>query len=201
MKPRTPGFWLMVATVGLLALLPMQAFAGMTPEEVKTFTETKAKAEKGDPVAQHQLGYYFSQGRGVAGSSEQAAAWFRKAAVQGYAPAQYSLGVRTFAGIGVASDQVQAVTWYRKAAQQGHAEAQAMLGYLYAIGGNGVAKDEVEAYAYWSLGGITEQTDFRIKLTILVEKMSPSKTAAGKKRAKELQKEIDANIAAKKAGK
>jgi len=45
MKPRTPGFWLVVATVGLLALLPMQALAGMSPEEVKMFTETKAKAE------------------------------------------------------------------------------------------------------------------------------------------------------------
>ena len=201
MKPRTPGFWLIVATVGLLALLPMQALAGMTPEEVKMFTETKAKAEKGDLEAQHQLGFCFSQGQGVAGSSEQAAAWFRKAAVQGYAPAQYSLGVRTFAGLGVARDQVQAVAWYRKAAQQGHTEAQAMLGYLYAIGGNGVAKDEVEAYAYWNLGGITEQTDIRNKLTILVEKMSPSKIAAGQKRSKELQKEIEAKIAAKKAGK
>jgi uncharacterized protein len=92
---------------------------------------------------------------------------------------------------------VKAVSWYRKAALQGHAEAQANLGYLYAIGGNGVAKDEVEAYAYWNLGGYTEQTDLRNKLTILVEKMSPGKIAAGKKRTIELQKEI----AAKKSGK
>ena len=41
MKLRTPGFWLIVATVGLLALVPMQALAGMTPEEVKLFAETK----------------------------------------------------------------------------------------------------------------------------------------------------------------
>ena len=32
MKPRTPGFWLIVATVGLLALLPLSAAAGMTTE-------------------------------------------------------------------------------------------------------------------------------------------------------------------------
>ena len=56
MKPRSPGFWLIVATVGLLALLPMQALAGMSPEEVKAFTETKAKAEKGDRVAQTRWG-------------------------------------------------------------------------------------------------------------------------------------------------
>ena len=58
MKPRTPGFWLIVATVGLLALLPMQALAGMTPEEVKAFEATKVRADKGDPVAQSRLARY-----------------------------------------------------------------------------------------------------------------------------------------------
>jgi hypothetical protein len=201
MKPRTPGFWLIVATVGLLALLPMKALAGMTPEEVKMFEGYRTLAEKGDREAQHKLGFCFSQGRGVAQDDVQAVSWFRKAAELGYAPAQYSLGVRTFAGLGVARDQVKAVAWYRKAAQQGHAEAQSNLGYLFAIGGNGVAKDEVEAYAYWNLGGTTEQTDLRNKLTILVAKMSPGKIAAGKKRAIELQKEIETKIAAKSSGK
>jgi TPR repeat protein len=139
----------------------------------------------------------------VAQDDVQAVSWFRKAAELGYAPAQYRLGVRTFAGLGVARDQVQAVSWYRKAAQQGHADAQLNLGYLYAIGGNGVAKDEVEAYAYWYLGGYTEQTDLRNKLTILVEKMSPGKIAAGWKRTIELRIEIAAKQAEneKQAGK
>ena len=47
MKPRTPGFWLIVATVGLLALLPMQALAGMTPEEVNK-SANFSKPEKTD---------------------------------------------------------------------------------------------------------------------------------------------------------
>ena len=194
---RAPRPWLSAVLLALLMFQPSSVSAGITPEEVKTFEGYRTLAEKGDREAQHNLGFCFSQGRGVAQDDVQAVSWFRKAAELGYAPAQYSLGVRTFAGLGVARDQVKAVSWYRKAAQQGHAEAQSNLGYLYAIGGNGVAKDEVEAYAYWNLGGTTEQTDLRNKLTILVAKMSPGKIAAGKKRAIELQKEIEAKRAGK----
>jgi len=41
MKPRTPGFWLIVATVGLLALLPMTALTELSPEEVIHENESK----------------------------------------------------------------------------------------------------------------------------------------------------------------
>jgi hypothetical protein len=64
MKPRTPGFWLIVATVGLLALLPMRALAGMTPEEVKLFEETKARAAIGDANAQYHVGVCEMSARG-----------------------------------------------------------------------------------------------------------------------------------------
>jgi hypothetical protein len=165
MKPRILGPWLIAAIIGLLAL--SSAHAGMTPEEVKAFLGYKERAEKGDRVAQNNLGVCYDR------------------------------------GLGVARDQVQAVSWYRKAAEQGLTDAQLNLGYLYAIGGNGVAKDEVEAYAYWYLGGYTEQTDLRNKLTILVEKMSPGKIAAGWKRMIELRIEIAAKQAEneKQAGK
>jgi len=144
MKPRTPGFWLIVATVGLLALLPMQALAGMTPEEVKMFTERKAKAEKGDAIAQHLLGYYYLTGEGVAKDAVESIKWFRKAADQDYAPAQNLLGIAYKAPRGVAKDDVESVKWFRKAADQGHAQAQYNLGGCYA-NGEGVAKDMVEA--------------------------------------------------------
>jgi len=144
MKPRTPGFWLIVATVGLLALLPMQALAGMTPEEVKMFTERKAKAEKGDAIAQHLLGYYYLTGEGVAKDAVESIKWFRKAADQDYAPAQNLLGIAYKAPRGVAKDDVESVKWFRKAADQGHAQAQYNLGGCYA-NGEGVAKDMAEA--------------------------------------------------------
>ena len=147
MKPRTPGFWLVVATVGLLALLPMQALAGMTPEEVKMFTETKAKAEKGDLEAHFNLAACYARGWGVAQDQAEAVKWIRKAADQGYPMAQFSLGNCYDNGNGVTKNAVEAAKWMRKAADQGFANAQNTLASYYA-NGKGVAMSQVEA-AKW----------------------------------------------------
>ena len=163
MKPRTPGFWLIVATVGLLALLPIQAFAGMTPEEVKVFEGYKAKAEKGDPAGQYSLGFCYANGDGVA------------------------------------QDKAESVKWFRKAADQGFAEAQSNLGMCY-DDGTGVARDYVEAYAFYKLAEKTNEEAGK-RLATLEKFLSHEATLRGQKRSKEIQKEIDANIAAKKAGK
>jgi TPR repeat protein len=83
MKPRTPGFWLIVATFGLLALLPMQALAGMTPEEVRQFKSYKARAEQGDANAQGWVGFYYNNGFGVAKNYVQAHKWYNLSAASG----------------------------------------------------------------------------------------------------------------------
>ena len=128
MKPRTPGFWLIVATVGLLALLPMQALAGMTPEEVKAFEGYKAKAEKGDAAAQMDLSICFREGKGVSADVVQAVDWCRRSAVQGNALVQNALGVHYTMGDGVPQDMDEGRKWVRKAAEQGLAKAQVNLG-------------------------------------------------------------------------
>jgi TPR repeat protein len=148
MKPRTPGFWLIVATVGLLALLPMQALAGMTPEEVKMFTETKAKAEKGDLEAHFNLAACYARGWGVAQDQAEAVKWIRKAADKGYPMAQFSLGNCYDNGNGVTKNAVEAAKWWRKAADQGHIYAQYNLGNSYHLG-RGVPKDQIEAVKWW----------------------------------------------------
>jgi TPR repeat protein len=113
--------------------------------------------------------------------------------------AQLNLAYCYNLGLGVAKDEVEAVKWYRKAADQGYANAQRSLGLCY-LNGEGVAKDEVEAYAYfnlaqpWSWGASG-------KLAILEKGMSPDARLRGQQRTKELQKEIEAKITAKKAGK
>jgi hypothetical protein len=61
-----------------------------------------------------------------------------------------------------------------------------------------VAKDWVEAYAYWSLAGRTDE-DARKMLAALEKILSPRDRLRGQQRTKELQKEIEAKIAAKKA--
>ena len=147
MKPRTPGFWLIVATVGLLALLPMSAVAGMRPSEVADFNYYKGKAEAGDPRAQRALGRCYAEGKGVPADPNEALKWYRKAADQGYAPAKSSIGSCYENGLGVPKDEIEAVKWYRQAAEQGDLTAMSKMGLCYK-NGVGVAQDEVEA-ATW----------------------------------------------------
>ena len=80
-------------------------------------------------------------------------------------------------------------------AEQGDIQAQSRLGTSYAKG-RGVAKDEVEAYAYWSLARNTD-VDARKILAALEKKLSPEARLRGQQRTKELQKEIEAKWAGK----
>jgi hypothetical protein len=56
-----------------------------------------------------------------------------------------------------------------------------------------LAKDEIEAYAYWNLAGITEELA-RKNLAILEKEMSPDARLLGQQRTKQLQKEIDGRL-------
>jgi len=125
---------------------------------------------------------------------------YRTKAEAGDARAQYFLGYSYFNGRGVAKDVDESFKWYRKAAEQGDAGAQLALGGCY-YAGKGVAKDEVEAYAYWSIAAANYPAMFAETVAELQNKTSPNIRLLGQKRSKELQKEIEAKIAAKKAGK
>jgi uncharacterized protein len=63
-----------------------------------------------------------------------AAAWYRRAAEQGYAKAQLNLGQMYLRGRGVSKDYVEALNWIRKAADQGDARAEDALGFMYCKG-------------------------------------------------------------------
>ena len=97
---------------------------------------------------QHMLGVMYANGQGVQQDYVEAAAWYRKAAEQGYAVAQSRLGFMYYFGLGVSKDYVQAEAWFRKAADQGHADAQFHLGVLYDLG-QGVPQDD-EQDAVWT---------------------------------------------------
>ena len=140
--------WLVAVLFAVLVFLPSLAHAGMTDAEVKEFMQDKALAEKGDRVAQCNMGINYFFGLGVAKDQVQAVSWYRKAAEQGNALAQSNLGVCYAKGEGVAKDQVQAVSWWHKAAEQGNALAQSNLGVCYAKG-EGVAKDRVQAVSWY----------------------------------------------------
>jgi TPR repeat protein len=91
----------------------------------------------------------------------------------------------------VTKDEAEAVKWFRKAAEQGFSFAQINLGHCYA-NGEGVAKDEVEAYAYWNLAAASNGMA-RGNIASLERKLSRDEIAAGQRRSKEIQKVIAAN--------
>ncbi len=109
--------------------------------------EFKKLAEKGNDIAQANLGYMYYSGEGVPQDYKEAVYWHRKAGVQGNKDAQYNLAISYAFGEGVAQNLNEAVIWYRRAAMQGHVVSQYSLGISYAYG-EGVSKDQVEA-ARW----------------------------------------------------
>ena len=106
---------------------------------------------------------------------------------------QNNLGVCHFIGQAVVPDRKLAVYWYRLSADQGFPHAQANLARCYATG-EGVWKDEAEAYAYASLAGLSQPG-----MSELVAGLSPSAIVAGQRREAELGRELSAKQAARKA--
>ncbi|MFW5811089.1 MAG: caspase family protein [Thermodesulfobacteriota bacterium] len=72
-------------------------------------------AREGDLVAQNYVGEIYQKGVGGPPQYGQAAAWFEKAADQGYARAQLNLGFLYEKGLGVPKDQAKALNLYRQA--------------------------------------------------------------------------------------
>lgn len=99
-------------------------------------------AEQGNAEAQYKLGCSATK------DYTQAAAWFRRAAEQGFAPAQNDLGWMYVKGLGVAQDYKKAFSWFTKAAIQGHASAQGALGWMY-DSGQGVVQDYKQAASWY----------------------------------------------------
>ena len=114
-------------------------------EAVKWF---RMSAEKGDAMAQLELGRCYAKGNGVSQDYREAIKWFRMSAKQGNPIAQCNLGNGYINGEGVSQDFSEAVKWYRKAAEQGDAQAQCNLGVCY-IKGEGISQDYVEAIIWF----------------------------------------------------
>ena len=121
-------------------------------------SEWLPEAEKGDPHAQHMLGFLYANGRGVELSSEQTVYWWQQAASQGFAPAQYTLGSLYRNGLGVSYNPKQAAVWSERAADAGYPNAQRDIGFMYATG-EGVTQDLGTAYMWLDLAASTLGVD------------------------------------------
>lgn len=110
-------------------------------------------AEQGDPAAQLNLGLAYLLGRGVSADENEAVAWFRKAADQGFAPAQSSLAQYYGSFVdGERRDLKRALEWFRKAADQGFAPAEYAMCTSY-LGNDLTVKDDVLALKWCQLAG------------------------------------------------
>ena len=123
----------MKARLALLCLCALHGFLlGQAPKPPvaavpKALQETKAKAEKGDTLAQFNLGAMYYYGLVVAKDEKEAVKWFRKAAEQGDADGQLSLALMYTQGRGVAKDEVEAYKWYLLADAQGREVAKPII--------------------------------------------------------------------------
>lgn len=99
----------------------------------RTATEHNiARAQTGNPRAQHDLAERYYDGLGAPQDYEQAYHWFSTAARQGYAPSQSTAGMMLFLGRGTQKDPVEAFKWICLAARQGDAKAEKTLHTLRA---------------------------------------------------------------------
>ena len=178
--------------------------------------------EQGNADAESALGSCYTRGIGVPKNEIEGLKWFRKAGEQEQKDAQLYLGQFYLLGHGRPGekDYVEAMKWYRKAAENGNPKAQSILGRAY-FNGAGVEKDLIQAYAYLKL------SEDREAFKAIEKKMAPESKLQGEQRADELvikrnkytnalrekaevelrglveqiDANIDANVATKKAGK
>ncbi len=84
----------------------------------------KKSAKQGDADAQFNIGYMYSQGKGVTRDKTQAIKWYTKAAEQGKANASYNLALEYQYGCkNIKRDYSQMIKWYAKSVLDGNLSA------------------------------------------------------------------------------
>ncbi len=122
---------------------------GMTPEEGQAaFKEWRTKAEKGDRIAQNNVGDHYVMGWGVEKDEKEGIKWYRLSAEQGYSHAQHNLAACLYYGRGTQKNVDEAIKWWKLSAGQGFAPAQLSLGACYGMG-IGVTQNDAEAFAWY----------------------------------------------------
>lgn len=96
----------------------------MTGQYDICFQEHLKIAERGYPLAECQVGYFYLSGYGTEVNLEKGVYWTRRAAEHADRDAQFNLAALYEEGRGVEIDLRQALAWYRLAAAQGHEAAK-----------------------------------------------------------------------------
>ena len=130
-------------------------------------------AERGDSLAQYNLGVVYEYGEGVAQDPKAAVKWYTLAAEQGDTTAQFNLGLIYRNGKGIPQNYKTAVKWYTFAAEQQYAKAQYNLGLMY-YNGEGFQQNFIYAHMWVNISA-SKGNKLALNLReLLVEKMSSS---------------------------
>jgi localization factor PodJL len=97
----------------------------------------------------HNLAIAYAQGQGVAEDDKRAAAWFGRAAEQGYVDSRFDLAVLFERGQGVTQNRIAALKWYLIAANHGDGAAAARAQQLRGqMPGNEITRATAAAATY-----------------------------------------------------
>ena len=101
-----------------------------TYDDAKAIRILRPSAERGDVVAQYNLGVMYYRGRGVVQNDQEAVRLWKLAASQGNASAQYNLGWLYYGGK-VDKDDKEVLKWYRLSSGRGYAYPRDIIGWVY----------------------------------------------------------------------
>ena len=153
-------------------------------------------AEQGSAPAQFYVSMMYNSGYGVRKDHAEAVKWLLKAVEQDLAPAQNNLGGMYNSGLGVSPDYAEAVKWFRMAARQGDVAAQKNLAEKYS-NGHGVPQNYAEAYVWSSIAVMSGNKRAIKSRDYAASALSPEDLSLARKRATELNREIQQRIADK----
>ncbi|MSR14458.1 MAG: sel1 repeat family protein [Gammaproteobacteria bacterium] len=106
-------------------------------------------ADRGDPIAQNNLGVLYLQGKGIGQDYGYARQWFEQAAANGLPGAMHNLGIMHLRGYGMSKDPIAGARWLEQAATAGDREAQFFTGLLY-YKGEGVGQNYAQAEVWFT---------------------------------------------------
>jgi TPR repeat protein len=125
-------------------------------------------AERGDAIAEYQLGLMYRDGHGAPRNGIEAVKWLRKAADSGSIAAITNLGRIYELGQGVPQNYAEAVKWFRKAAERKSDWAMMTLGRMYESG-RGVPQNFPEAIRWFRTAADQGNAGAQNKLGIMYQ--------------------------------
>ncbi len=141
----------------------------------------RVAADAGSADAQYALGTFYKEGRGVPKDMKEAVKLWAKATLADNTDAEVEYGIALFNGDGVPRDQAAAARIFRKAAIHGSPIAQDRLAIILA-NGFGMPANPIEAVKWHLISRANGETN--LPLDDFVDKLDPTKRAAGEKAAK-----------------